>query len=103
MLVTGGVCEKNEGDASGESILTGFGSSSGSSTDETSEQEDLLAELARKMAENMLQDEEEEEEEGGEKAKEPIPIQQAANNYHKTTLFQPNNVVQNQVYICYLF
>lgn len=52
--------EKHEGeDTSGESILSGFGSSCGSSTDETSDQEELIGELTRQMAENMLQEDDE--------------------------------------------
>ncbi|XP_074358760.1 uncharacterized protein LOC141698051 isoform X1 [Apium graveolens] len=49
------------GDTSGESILSGFGSSCGSSTDETSShQEEFIADLTRQMAENMLQEDDDE-------------------------------------------
>lgn len=83
MLVTNGVCEKNEGDSNGDSILSGFGSSSGSSTtDETFEREEFLDELSRQMAEHMLQEEDEEK--------------VADNNKHKPTRFEPNNVLQYQ-------
>lgn len=89
MLVASGVCEKNEEYGNGDSILSGFGSSSGSSTDETFEQEEFLDELSRQMAEHMLQ----EEDQG-----------KVVNNKHKATRFQPKiNVFQHQVDICYLF
>ncbi|KAL1827514.1 hypothetical protein ACET3Z_005926 [Daucus carota] len=51
--------EKPQGDASGESILSGFESSCGSSSDEAFDQEEFIAELTRRMAENMLQEDEE--------------------------------------------
>ncbi|KAK1394243.1 hypothetical protein POM88_013299 [Heracleum sosnowskyi] len=82
MLAANVVCEKNEGNGNGDSILSGFGSSSGSSTDETFEQEEFLDELSRKMAEHMLQEEDE-----GKVA-----------NKHKATRVESNNVFQYQRY-----
>lgn len=91
MVTTSGVYEKNEGDGKGDSILSGFGSSSGSSTDETSEQEELLDELSRQMAEHMLQEED---------------MDKVA-NYNKlikAARSEQNNVFQYyQVNICYFF
>ncbi|KAK1357199.1 hypothetical protein POM88_050455 [Heracleum sosnowskyi] len=79
--------EKNEGgDASGESILSGFGSSCGSSTDETSDQEEFIAELTRQMAENMLQDDDE---------KKLTNFHLPPTNKPKPSQFHPIHVVQN--------
>lgn len=81
-MVPSGAFDKNEGD----SILSGFGSSSGSSTDETSEQEELLDELSRQMAAHMLQEED---------------MEKVANyNKLKAARFQPNHVFQYQVNTC---
>lgn len=75
--------EKHQGgDASGESILSGFGSSCGSSSGETSDQEEFIAELTRQMAENMLQEDDHEK----------FTISHL--NKPKPSHFHPNHVVQ---------
>lgn len=84
--------EKHEGgDTSGESILSGFGSSCGSSTDETSDQEEFIAELTRQMAENMLQEDDDDK----------LTISQLAiTNNPKPSQFHPIHVAQiNKVHV----
>ncbi|XP_017233986.1 uncharacterized protein LOC108208025 isoform X2 [Daucus carota subsp. sativus] len=80
MVAGSGVYQKHGGEAGGDSILSGFGSSSGSSTDETCEREESLDELTRHITANMFMDDDEMEK----------------GNQHIATLFQPTNVLENQ-------
>lgn len=82
------VNEKLHGDTSGESILSGFWSSCGSSTDETSDQEEFIAELTRQMAENMLQEDDE----------KLTTLHLANTNKPEPTQLHINHVVSNKVH-----